>query len=367
MATSFDYLSILVDGYIPKHLFIPIELFNLISQYIYEYGLEFNRYFVSCRTLSFYQFYNILMHRSLECLTVHLNYILHDNNPQKIDLNKSKVSNLYAMECHTLPLNLQHLIGEHLGTKVPNNASMFLAVSDNEYILLNAYLPYIKTVFTYTLPAAPASDVQPLYDKTDNVLYVTNADQNRIHSLALTDNTGNEPKWNELTNKLKYQRYRPSACMIDNDRFIGIVGGESPLRGIPLKKFEIFSKNANASIALKESTLHHDHDSTSLYHEMFHKVICGCGKSGGIEWYDINKDEWTVLCAPLTSAVSMWKSPVNPNVLYFRTAPRSYLTGDITRISRMDLRQHHALEIVWLGPRGKDKDKCGAKSLISLL
>lgn len=309
----------------------------------------------------------------------------------------------YNISLSSLPLNIANLttlrcdnwsmiIRSCTCNKRPRG-EIYLNVMDN---LLNNK-PFPRKSYGWKLPNALSGDTT-IYNKTKNILYditlfnVNNTKKHGIFALDFNDCSGYDQwKWEYLKGEyLKYPRVATGSCMIDNDRFIGIMGGAHFGDGQQkrfYKEFELFALNCHKVIQLK-SMLNRRLKPCSIYHNKFHKVIVGGGGNifgggqeeivKGIEIYDINKDYWfqqTMVGLMTIGNVGMYDmkiSKINPNIIYITLAnsPQMvdhdhtlFITNNGTttdkggdnqqenvHVLRMDLREdnmHKMLPVVW--------------------
>ena len=94
-------------------------------------------------------------------------------------------------------------------------------------------------------------------------------------------------KWKQIGCLLN-KRSNTSLCMVDNDRFIAILGGTLP------KCAELYALNCNKSIRIRNMIQPMEY-TKSIYHDKFHKIIVADRYNKGIQLYDINKDKWDII------------------------------------------------------------------------
>ena len=234
---------------------------------------------------------------------------------------------------------------------------IYLNVMDK---ITNDTNPYPRKSYGWKLPNAISTGDCTIYNQTQNILYditlfnKNNTNKHGIFALDFNDNHGYDNwKWKLLKGQyLKYPRVATGCCMVDNDRFIAVLGG-AHLNGhtagngnggggggggngqqqqhIFYKEFELFALNCHKVIQLK-SMLNRRLKPVTIYHPKFHKIIVGGGGNifgggmeemvKGIEVYDINKDKWyqeTVIGLMTVGNVGMYEmkiSDINPNIIY---------------------------------------------------
>ena len=130
------------------------------------------------------------------------------------------------------------------------------------------------------------------------------------------------------------KRYNTTACMVDNNRAISILGGD--MFGDASKKAELFALNCNKSVSLRDMEIERD-KALSLYSNDLHKIFIvdvlkekkryyrNEGKyywsnNRYLEWYDINKDKWVLIedhCIDMQELSNMYISKIDPNILIF--------------------------------------------------
>ena len=153
-----------------------------------------------------------------------------------------------------------------------------------------------------------------IYSNHNQSFYVTTECGERLFQLDLKK-PPTRCHWKNLSNKLLYKREGTAMCMVDNDRFISIIGGGSDENQPKSKHVELFALNCNVSIKLSDTNEAHGAAASSLYHKKYHKIIL-CG-SENMELYDINKDKWVNLKALSKRAgCLMTISTENPNIIY---------------------------------------------------
>ena len=178
-----------------------------------------------------------------------------------------------------------------------------------------------------------------VYSQRDETLYAmnftdysTNSDNNRIVALPMRnnpmkyqDNENHENSnidWKRLDSELLYRRESTSVCMVDGDRFIGIFGGRGSTKadGRTTNKAELFAVNCNKSIPLK--AMHRDRvNAISAYNEDIYKIVIAGPMclTDGMEFYDINKDQWSLKPIKMKGRVQdMFLSENNPNIVHVK-------------------------------------------------
>jgi len=149
------------------------------------------------------------------------------------------------------------------------------------------------------------SDSACIYNENTNKIYsfggrFDETDSDSIFSMNVLSDT----QWNKHYKTLKYSRYKPGKCII-NDNNIIICGGYGSKRGY-LKECEIFNENDNENTCIQIGSLNLQRwYPTCLYLSKSNKVLCGGGLSPhesvkiickrSIEMYDINKNSWELL------------------------------------------------------------------------
>eukprot|EP01084_Bolivina_argentea_P159892 278490_1 len=171
----------------------------------------------------------------------------------------------------------------------------------------------------YHMYAAPSI----VYNKSQKMLFAMNIDtdiakcKNVIDALNLNQTN---LKWKRFAMNLTYQRYATSVCMVDNDRFISIVGGMDNTGNNhyeTLETAELYALNCKKSIALKNMNKKKS-ASSSIYHNLYHKIIVAGEKDHhGMEWFDINKDKWVTIMNTLPINLNnMFISNEDPNLVF---------------------------------------------------
>ena len=124
--------------------------------------------------------------------------------------------------------------------------------------------------------------------------------------------------------KLLINRKSTCACMVGDDRFIAVLGGKTPSGNSyrhqkSCNKAELYAINCRKSIEIKSTNFSaYDDKSKCIYNEKLHKIIV-CDEYGGMESYDINKDEWIRIPSANNKfqleSQQIWISDDNPNIL----------------------------------------------------
>ena len=145
---------------------------------------------------------------------------------------------------------------------------------------------------------------------------------------------------------LKYSRTWSSVCMVDNDRFISILGGikhtvgyrKQTLDTTPLHAAELYALNCKKSIKIK-NMIRARKNAHSFYHKEKHQIfISGECKMNGMECYDINKDKWSLVMdeVPFYFTRDMFISGDDPNIVFMMGVN----SIDLWELHRIDLRMN---------------------------
>ena len=175
----------------------------------------------------------------------------------------------------------------------------YAAARDNLYLSLFHYdllTCDICNIYQLSLPKPPyISLYNPsiVYDDNKQTLYAMHMGSHLDKSInKLNLNSIKELQWQQMDD-LSIYRKKASVCMVDNNRFIGIFGGDIGFsKGSTL--VELYAINCEKSIRLNDSNLEYMSNAKSLYNDKLHRIVLSeiSGMRDSVEWYDINKDKW---------------------------------------------------------------------------
>ena len=127
--------------------------------------------------------------------------------------------------------------------------------------------------------------------------------------------TDTKLEWKSAKNTSNYERSYGSVCMVDNDRFIAIIGAADSLNS---KHVELFPVDRGVCIPVKDMNVGKS-KGFSEYNSKYHNIItCGKVRLQGMEKYDIWKNEWMMLkkILPLERVIEMFIDDDNPNIVH---------------------------------------------------
>eukprot|EP01083_Nonionella_stella_P040475 109840_1 len=360
---------LLIEGYLKKHnLFAPTDIMLLIIKSFIN-PVNINQYIIGIQSHTI-TLYDITTGFSSKHIPKRVNVKemvtnIHSNVTvdQHCYLNNGSLPNPCYQTLHSsLHSNrnwkmIAHIGGTYNDAKIKQHAVNYCSLTaiDASYTqALNFPLPPLPSILSH--PAA-------VYSSVHHKIYVMNHQQanagKTIHELdMLPDKSPTKWDWKLCSTNLTLKRKNTSICLVDKDRYIAIMGGQSHAYLDDVKSTELFSFRNDKSILLADMCLNRK-NAASVYHDMFHKIIVVGGtnrpQSYQLEVYDINKDRWTMLYrTPHTGSMMTWGnstqqvliSPANPNVLmcflYDKTL-RKHKLGKIdlrtnTEMNEMDMR-----------------------------
>eukprot|EP01084_Bolivina_argentea_P283276 485100_1 len=336
------YTELLITSYVSNisNNLIPIDIIHIISKYFISIpNLEPNLFVITVRNN--FSFTDIATHKSFNTLSKQQQHI---SQSHCFIENESLPYHCFK-QLHSYPIK-------------NTNFSTIATISNDCYLTTFHSSSFLCTIpniepIEFQLPSIPVINVSNspcvIYSKIHNKLYAMHVINNTLkgntlYSLDMNNKLIDNKKWewNKQSNNLMCMRQYASVCLMDNDRFIAIMGGIS--ENFNGSKFtELYSFNGNKSIRLNDMKQNKT-DAASIYNKKLYKIII-FGKEGtynnnsSLEVYDINKDEWILYkCLDLTTNISkqLYISKSDPNIIFFSGIANHF--KDIAMIGRIDLR-----------------------------
>ena len=227
---------------------------------------------------------------------------------------------------------------------------------------LTAIHPYLgDDAINLPIPSIPIEFTNPnvIYSNIHNKMYIMNHKDpmhgKYIYSLDMSstlNKINNIWRWEFVTDTLKYKRRDTSICMVDQDKYIAILGGKD-LNGWKCNKVELYSLQCNTTIDLASMPINsHATNGSSVYHAQNHQII-SVSPSYNLTVYEINKDHWH--CSRVETPRDygsrrpqrVYLSSSNPNVLYCLASikPENYAQLEmVTFVTKIDLRNNSFVE-----------------------
>merc|ERR1711991_858403 len=110
----------------------------------------------------------------------------------------------------------------------------------------------------------------------------------KMFALDCNANKGEKWEWKQCHKELRHKRTDTSACMVDRDKYIAILGGITNGYASANGAAELFAVNCGVSIDLAKMNKNKMNGSCE-YNDKYHGIIaCGRDIVEGIELYDIN-------------------------------------------------------------------------------
>lgn len=148
------------------------------------------------------------------------------------------------------------------------------------------------------------------YSSERQIMYLTNVRENEeitkqgatypgFRSVWQLDLNHTEKPIQGFLGHLTINRYSTCTCLVDNNRFICVIGGIDRYSRTHCNNVELFAIDCRKSIEIKGVEYEfHDRSSRCIYHKEYHKIII-CNKHARLDAYDINKDKWMLINADL--------------------------------------------------------------------
>jgi len=312
--SSFELLISAASSRMP----IPTKVILLIKRYYTSMVLPINMYIAYNYTSSVHemQLYNVV-HDTTETFKTY-------NYSTSFQHNDGAKCSIYHA---ALPLSLQKQCARdgtnHLSTAQTRSQRWSMVATIGKISELFAF-PFSITadesaiygVYKFKLPPFP-KQLQPstvTFNHSTNTLYAMNAFkssnyfQSESHTVYKLNFFSKRPEWELASGSIK-SRHNTTSCMVDHDRCIAIFGGDS--FGLSSTTAEIYALNSGKAVMLKDMQFERD-EALSVYHPHYHRLIVAdtwkekqryypeesrsyWSTQRHIEWYDINKNEWTLL------------------------------------------------------------------------
>ena len=173
----------------------------------------------------------------------------------------------------------------------------------------NTYQGY-SVLFPNTYRGQQAGSMKAVYNSYDHVLY--HFHEKQVYSLDL--NMSPFKNWKKWKDNTGFEvTHSASCCMVDNNRFIAVIGANN------IKSYILALNETKLAVPIADCCQIGWYRK-SMYHDKLHKIITVGDKS--LEWYDFNKDKSLVIKSCWEDDLlegypeNIWYSSYNPRVLY---------------------------------------------------
>eukprot|EP01084_Bolivina_argentea_P194979 334605_1 len=347
--TQITSLELLLSGYSQQlNIFLPLDILKLVALYYQSPEFDINIFSLCCSSLKILNLCTqqekdtIIHYNDCGCFEYLTNSHCIANQiqlPSFIQtvqntinsysffsqyLQKQKVPLIELIPDHLLSSNKWSIIFR-IGSSLNKCDSYFTAFhrSSIKRITQDKVNDWIMEGYNFKLPSFPTHNTAEfgqfpslIYNKSDDILYgmnVYNTENNHktqgVFSLKCNVKNTENWKWENQNVLLNFSRYETSLCMVDNDRFIAILGGcDANYNAVSCA--ELYAINCRKSIPLPNMSLGCSRQIKSVYHKQFHRIIAA-DINHGLEWYDINKDIWITIADCYVSSMDGYQKLVN--------------------------------------------------------